>query len=322
LRDIVVHMTEVKPGTTLASTRIATFLCDTIKSVGAAVDLVHTPESAKLALKQGDIDNMFVVNGPTAFCPFREEIRKLTLVADEVIWVQNDYSCYPPSQMKRALRKRWPELQARSRWQRPPVVWTTLPDRCLEPRDRYLNWNQLTYKKLECAANKKRTGGLFYYGAGRGGRMKYFETYFCTKLYPVCVSVSKRGAGAFTKLSPGIEIVPPFLSMEELSRWQAVVYMEDEYSHRHFTSLANRFYECLSAGVAQFIDQNTLGTFKQARIDVDPKWIVRNAADVAALLPKARAIAAAQQKAWTRPYHNELARDVRAAYKKLIIKGE
>jgi hypothetical protein len=85
-------------------------------------------------------------------------------------------------------------------------------------------------------------------------------------------------------------------------------------------SLPNRFYECLSAEVAQFISKEAVDSMKIAGYHVKPSWIVKGRADVEAMMPKARRIAAEQSEAWFSVAEKEktkLKRQVRSAVRRM-----
>lgn len=296
MTDVVVHMTKCKPGSTIASTRIANFLAEELE-----IPLVDdTPELAD------EYGTVFLVNGPSAFFEWRDELAEMIRRCQLMVWVQNDYTVFPPTQVRRALEDA--DINV--------VFWSTIPARIEHSfwrdyamdEDRCINWNRLTWTPIQ--PEEPTIPGLFYYGAFRDGRRRFFEEYLDTTLYPVHVSASKKAFGKFEDMNALIEQVDPLPDLvKQIQQFTATVYCEDRWSHENYCCPANRFYECLSAGLCQFIDVNSVHTLEEGGFEVPEEWMVSCAEDVAERLEEAWPIALLQRQVWGQGDHVQDLRD-------------
>lgn len=283
MRDYVVHLTPVK-NSLIASAKIATLISKTLK-----IPLLDTGESVVEAVKRYEpIGNLIVVNGPPAFCSFRDELAKAVLECRQWVWVQNDYMIYPPSQVNKSARKRgWVDDRG---FIRPPVVWGTIPDKCTT----YVNWNCLSARKvLPWGARPQR---LCYFGAWRPGRKSTLKKYLPKG---VVVSCPSRAAKHFEEL--GVKsIEPPWTEnlVGNLTRFSATLLVQDDRSNRRFMSLPNRFYETLAAGCAQLISEEMVESVQRAGYSVNPRWVVASRRDVEVAIGRSLHIARQQAEAW------------------------
>lgn len=279
--NLVVHLTECKPNSTIASARVARFIVDTLKE--DRFNLVDTCHAAKLALYNmpfSGINHLIIVNGPMAFCDFLPELGELVSMAKRVIWVQQDYTINPPSANSDAqspFRKAFADRKLR------PEFWTTVKKNCQRPTDHYINWNQLTYDPQPFKQLPK-IPSLMYYGAYREKREQDFEFYFANAAYLVQVSTTTIRGKKFKKLDDSIEIIEPFVGLANMPMASASLYIEDRKSHEEFHSPANRFYELLSAGIPIIFDVRTTKMLAEAGIIPKPEWVVRSQADVYAFI--------------------------------------
>lgn len=265
--NIVVHMTPCKPNSTIASARVARFICDTL-----GFDLVDTAGKAEDAVMlNSSIDHLFIVNGPMAFCDFLPALADLVRRAKKVIFVQQDYTIMPPSATSKAespFRRVFAELNLR------PIFWTTVEKNVQRPMDRYINWNQLTYNPQTFKSIPSHRG-LLYYGAYREKREVMFRKYFKNAPYEVQISTTALRGKKFKALDEKIIIIPPFEGIEFMPNACASIYIEDALSSREFHSPANRFYELLSAGIPIFFEASSLNMLGKASIVPDPDWVVK-----------------------------------------------
>lgn len=314
MKEVIIHMTKVKPGTTLASAKIATFMAKTLK-----LPLIDEVPYTSMIKEYWDI--AYLINGPTAFCPFRPEIAAIGRRVQNMVWIQNDFTCAPPSQLNRVIRARkWSPPDSRNI--RLPVIWGTIPGRYTQPLDRYVNWNALSYLGKHTATGNMP--GVLYYGAFRGGRAGDFEKYLGARQYPINVSSSIKARGKFLALNKRIVMLPPFKDLvQEVRDFRLAIYMEDKHSHDHYTSPANRFYECLSAGIAQVFDEKAVSTFtgmeavQVGQVYGIEKYVVTGPADVAKAL-KHWKIIAKEQARWHRDYRKILTDEMKKAHKDLL----
>lgn len=260
-------------------------------------------------------DDVFVVNSMGAFSSneFRHLLADQVRHCKRMIYVQQDYTIHPTSQVQKVLRDERGESHMFP-FEKGPVLWTTVPSLMCKPQDSYVNWNALTYEESFDYVGF-RTPGLVYWGSYRKGREKYFGEYFDDVNYQVTLLVGKPIFKKFDALNAVRQ--DPWKSISQLAHYEATVYIEDEKQHGEFHSLANRFYEALSAGLAIFIDKNAVSTFDEEGLYVDPYWVVSSAQDVAHRLPAARQTAARQKAAWSDQFREQLDKDVEEALKRL-----
>jgi len=201
-------------------------------------------------------DWVFLVNGPFLFCDFRDEVVALCKANTNFIWIGNDYAITIPTPLKFITERNL-------------HYWCAYED--AGSNHHLINWNALKYDGKKSEQVPVKYDGLAYYGAYRIGRETYFREYFSSKDYPVYVSTSKKSFQKFLRLNRSLRTTPPIQSISrQMGQFQAVIYIEDLQTHRQYCHPANRFYECLSAGVPQLFDKATEGTFKRAGIGVGP----------------------------------------------------
>lgn len=274
--NLVVHMTECKPTSTVASARIAKFL------VGALIEdrfnLVDTREKANLMLNtMCELHTLIIVNGPMAFCDFLPELGLLVRAAHRVIWVQQDYTISPPSATSTAespFRKAFADRKLR------PDFWTTVKRNVQQPGDCYINWNQLTWHPQPLKPLLRAGHNLMYYGAYRNKRETDFHRYFTNAPYPVHISTTVLRGKKFKEIAPNAIIIPPFAGLTYFPLCSASIYIEDDKSHYEFHSPANRFYELLSARVPILFDHKCVMMLAEAGITPKPEWVVKGQDDV------------------------------------------
>lgn len=267
--NIVVHMTECKPHSTIASARVARFIVETLPDM-ILVDTEHRAKQALINVAEFGLDKLIIVNGPMAFCDFLEPLARLVDEAKQVIWCQQDYTINPPAAESKAespFRKAFADKKLR------PVYWTTVEKNVKTELDSYVNWNQLTWDLQELPELSDEPI-LFYYGAFREKRLDSFNKWFKDAPYQVHVSTTTLRGKKFKAIDENIKIVPPFTSLDDLPRCSATLYIEDARSSKEFHSPANRFYEMLSAGIPMFFEANTVKMLSKAGVNVPDKWIV------------------------------------------------
>lgn len=281
--NIVAHMTECKPGSTIASARVARFIVNTLnEGVGDSDEdfiLVDTLDKAIDAWKNFNegLNVLFIVNGPMAFCDFLPELADLVRRASRVVWVQQDYTINPPAVHSEAVspfRKVFADLKLR------PIYWTTIKKNVVQPLDAYINWNQLTYDPKPFPEPIPVLPRLLYYGAFREKRLPAFQKYLVGADYQVVVSTTPLRAKKFLALDDNIVIAPPFTDLGNLPEVTCSLYIEDPKSGIEFHSPANRFYEMLSAGIPIFFDESSIPMLSEANIHVPIHWMVKNKADL------------------------------------------
>lgn len=243
----VVNLMKCSERSIIASNRIAIFLAETIGC--QLIDRKETAFRHKYKI-------LIIVNGPMLYCGFREELKVLVEEAESIVWVTNDYSIYPPKFIK----------------EKNPIYWSSCDPVEWQQKHEYINWNQLTFSPWINPIEPKFFG-LFYYGAYRTGRERYFKKYFETFDYQVFISSSNSGKGEFKKICPQAKYFQPSDCVMMLRNFSTTIYIEDTKSHSLYCSPANRFYEALSAHVPILFDKATVGTMGRAGIDIS-KWTI------------------------------------------------
>lgn len=290
----VMHFMKCAPNSTIAGARIARYLAGRV--------------NAKLIDSEGcalpsRIKTLFIVNSPFAFCSFRALAEEAVRRAETIVWIENDYKIDVPTQVKKALGER--------KMRR----WTIIAQRAKDAGDEFVPWNKLTWKELPLA--KPTQAGLFYYGAFREGRAKDFVTYLANAPYSVHVCCSKKAQPKFLDTCPGAKIYNPWQTTRSFQRFQAGLYIEDDYSHDINTTPANRFYEMLSAGLPMLFDEKCLHFFSENGYPEVDQFKVASQADVEAALERSGEIQARQRELWARDYRGELNGAVDAAVERL-----
>lgn len=268
----VMHFTKCSLTSTMASARIARFILDVIsKKKNTDCYLIDDKDSANSKNASEPFDILFVVNSPFGFCDWRDEAVEICNSAEYVLWVQNDYAIKPPSQFK-------------SNGTQISQYLTTCEDGT-DDSAQYIDWNKLTYNPDLVAFRSKKAHkihGLFYYGAFREGREDAFKKYLDTVLYPPLVSTTPKTRQKFMDMNTqrNIKYYDAFTNLSQITMFQTSLYIEDKGSHGKMHSLANRFYEMLSAGLAICIDKESGPIFKRyglkgyERFLVDSPWDV------------------------------------------------
>ena len=308
MKNLVVHMSKITSGVTQASVKVARLLAQELKC-----EILERENEALT----GAYDNVFIVNSPSAFCGFLDQLVTVCEQSKRLIWVMQDYTVYPPTQLREYLYGAKRKLE----------LWGTLPNlpEAYKERKSYgninfkadhvINWNALGYSYRNMIKPTKE--GIIYWGAFRvmpshtTDRWGDFTRYLLgsTVKYPVTISTSAKSIEKFQCNAENdlCDVIGPFDDLvTDIQAWPATIYIEDVLSHLTFCQPANRFYEALGAGIAIFFDRDSVMTMNKAGFYVKDKWIVHNATGVQALLPQASSIAIEQRAEWEQNYHTDL----------------
>lgn len=252
----IFSFTKPTPGSTVASNRIATFLAEQLCAPLYYDATVETIEA----------ETLIIVNGPFAFCSCLPQLAEAIMAAGNIVWVQNDYTISPPKPSSKGESPFRAAFRLREQAGLPPMdYWTTVGSMTdATENSRYVNWNSLTFTKHAPKPATRR--GLFYYGAYRAGRAEAFERYLSTPS-AIVSSTSAKFAEALPNAQHigGIGGAAFYPTLQEM-QWG--LYIEDDKSHKHFHSPANRFYEMLGAGLPMVFQPESAAMLAEAKIDV------------------------------------------------------
>jgi hypothetical protein len=213
-------------------------------------------------------------------------------------FVSEDYKWPPATQVRHAVAGK------------PNVVLTNCPGLLVDTigratwdfakREIYINWNE-TGLGMHPLPKVKRMG-LFYFGQFRPDRAKSFKKWFHQDLYDVFLSAtSPKQQKHYSALLEGAPRIKSFecLKFEEFGQHAATIYLEDDKTHQQFHSMANRFYECISLGIAQFFDVACVDNLKKAGIYEGAKeFVVSSPEELAKALPRYDAVRRRQRTLW------------------------
>lgn len=301
MKGIVCHFTPTDK-VHVASARIAVWLANRY-----GLDIIDKPDPEKVK----DYDLAICVSSASGFADaeLREQIGEICARAKHYIFAQQDFLTSQAGQIGK-----WFDILEKDRHTR--HVWSTIHKTIKNPQDRYINWNRLTFSPVEPQPVSKT--GLYYYGAARKGRLPYLEKYLGGDLpYEATVSTTKPGTKKFKLFAPDINYEEPFKELSHISKFQMSLYLEDDYSHRHYCSPANRWYECLSQRVPMVFDKSCIGTFETAGYSVKD-YVVQDKEGVAWALENSEDIREEQWERWGFDHLLALKEDVDAAIKGIL----
>lgn len=288
---------KVAPGSIVASTRIASFVAETL-----GADVVSDESIADTH------DVLVIIGGAYAFAGNDVLTALGTAIVNSrrVIWVQNDYTVIPPkdesgaeSPFRKAFRTRHAAAMS------PVDYWTTVETMSrpgiarsghrIGPGSAYVNWNVLTTDVQSFTPIKERsnTDWLVYYGSFRKDRERYFDRYFAAphvdSLFSCPTSKAReRYTNVLVHHETRLGELGPYLTNFGLG-----LYLEDRKSHDEYHSPANRFYEMLSSGLPMVFQPEARRTFDKAGYDISD-FIAWNAEELRVLMDRRESIGAAQ----------------------------
>ena len=187
----------------------------------------------------------------------------------QIHWITNEYNLRLNSEIVKYIRSSGRKLHILANYPEPKSkkkLWSSFQQ---------LNLNALIFQDLVPASASSRAYNIVYYGMYREGRIKYFRRYLNKNFI---ISTSPKNIITFKALGCKSRFCRPFLWSSKgsvFSLFRYSLYIEDEYTHKHYNYPANRFYEALSYGIIQLFDESCLPTFETAGYDIAP-FIVRN----------------------------------------------
>lgn len=187
----------------------------------------------------------------------------------EIHWITNEYNLRLNSEIVKYIRSSKRKLHILANYPEPKSrkhLWSSFLQ---------LNLNALIFHPLDPAPASSRAYNLLYYGMYREGRSKYFRKYLNKDFI---VSTSPKNVITFKGIGCKCRFCRAFRWSRKgsvFSLFRYSLYIEDEYTHKHYNYPANRFYEALSYGLIQLFDEKCLPTFEKAGYDIAP-FIVKN----------------------------------------------
>ena len=296
-KSAIFSLLPVRATSTVASVRIAKWMSNTLN--------IPLYDNASI-LQEDRLDNLFIVNGSTAFCKYLAELSLYIPTTRNVIWVQNDYTLPPPKAESMALS---PFRRAFASRHLVPHYWTTCRENStLTDNSAWVNWNVLGYDTTTPKSTHRGTD-YFYYGAYRQRREKEFR-YIADAAGSVTVSSTSKQFDSYLGFNR-VEPIRAFLH-KELGSHGLGIYCQDDRSTGAEHCPATRFYEMLSAGLPMVFTPGCVSTLGRYGYDVSPYVLTRERR--LWLLENAEMIAVQQYMDWNSDFLTPLTQQVKALY--------
>jgi hypothetical protein len=300
VKSAIFSLLPVRSGSTIASVRIGRWL-----SILLGIPL-H--DDAKI-LQEGPLDNLFIVNGSTLYCKYLPEIAKAVSEANNVIWVQNDYTLPPPKAESAAES---PFRRAFADRGLVPHYWSTCRENA-EKTDHsaWVNWNVLGWKD-DLTQAKLESDDFLYYGAYRESRALSFA-----KMYEDLQNedlVISSTSGKF----PSTYLITPLREhfYQQIALYGMGIYAQDAKSAKKMHCPATRFYEMLSVGLPMCFMPDCEETLSHYGMNVAP-YVLSDPDSAHELIVNRHSIARTQALIWRKDYIGELTTLVTGLYESL-----
>jgi hypothetical protein len=126
-----------------------------------------------------------------------------------------------------------------------------------------LNLNALFY---EPTANNVKKYGICYFGTYRCGRDRYFRKFFTDKR--LFLSSSDKNFKKFMSVGCKFQPCRKFVwgKQNTLGAFKYSLYLEDEFTNKNYSHLADRFYEALSSETVTLFDSSIKHTLENSEI--------------------------------------------------------
>lgn len=301
----------------LPSRDIVQFLLDNTSSEDRYLLLNTTPTEVFNEVRErtldGELDMYFLVGSPNAYTSetMRSVMGTLLYLSKISIYVTNDYKLKPPSQCKSGALKEFMDYKGESKdYYGFQHVISTLRDLKYAGTSHYVDWNMVVYGTLPNARSyNQRLDGLLYFGAFRKEREPLYAKYLNSLDYEVYISCSMGNFALdnYQRIAPAANYIKK-LTPDDFCNYKASIIIEDPYSHKNYTSLPTRFYECLSAGIVMFFDVSMRHTLEQAGVKDYQDYVVCDEYDLADKMSNCdyEYHANCQHELWHKDYHTML----------------
>lgn len=264
---LLINSAKIAKNPTTAHTRNAIRLSEI-----TGLKLVSTIEECK-SLNRNDFD-VFVIVG-AAFYPKTAEIDQWIRNGNikKVIWINNEYQVSPNSEYARLFK----DFNS--------LLISNVQDKAANKAKGFddflaINLNVLLFDETHRPIFKKYD--LVYYGTYRSDRRLSLQKYFFDSEFHL--SSSQKNIRKFNQLAACNAKFCDKLNFEKeketLNLFKYSLYIEDEFTHKNFNYLANRFYECLMCNVVLFFDFECKGTLEKSGYKIIDKFFVKNYEDL------------------------------------------
>lgn len=260
MKTLLIDSAKLPKNPTTAHARMAIEIAEQL-----GLPLVSTKEEVQ-NLDASDFDQVAVVG--SAFYPETAAIEAWIRQNSSmrIIWLNNEWQCSPNSEYARLIKDH------------ESLVISSSSKNKVRGNNEFIfmNLNVLLFSEPNKIIDKKYD--LIYYGSWRTDRRLYVQKYFSKKRESWYLSSSTKNLRKFKQLAGADAIFCKRLSWdlgrETLNNFRYSLYIEDEFSHKHYTHLANRFYEALFCNAVQFFDKSCLNSIKESGYCVPHEFIV------------------------------------------------
>lgn len=288
MKMAVLHVNSCNRNACSPTVRIANFIATQLN-----IPMIYDNTTAQVFMDTYDV--LFVLHGVLLFSAHRIEAMELYRRAKKVITVSNDYSFSPCRRMSGYQGE---------------IRWTTIKNSSLRKgKDKFINWNKLTWYP-EYVYVEPKVIGLLYYGAYRTGREDMFRKYFINPEQPTHIISYPKNHEKFRELSSNIIVYKPFKHYGQLQAFGATLILQDIFSRSNWDCPANRFYESLFLRIPMYFDVSSIDSFKWYGYDIK-QFTVKNPHELGERVNASESfdIGVQQHDLWYRDYKTELIED-------------
>jgi hypothetical protein len=236
-----------------------------LKKLSFNVDILYINENSKRFQKKYDL---VLVSYATQF-PLIHELEKIEEINKDSIWgwLTNEYNLAPNGQFFKIFKKTSSFML--SNYELGAVKFS-----CFK-RYYSVNLNTLLFDEKPVTL---KTHDFIYYGTYRPNREQYFKKYFTNQVY---LSTSTKNHKKFLHIGSKAKPIAKFgWKKPALLNFRYSLYIEDEFTHKHFNNLANRFYESLACHCVLLFDKTCANTLNQTQLVDYEQFLINGAEDL------------------------------------------